>query len=187
MLVCVVFLGCSSAPKQKSIAFNEDLNGQDLSKIAHPKNFEIETLKQFFKLESTPRGLLGEFADMCDEDFKRSMASDGTARELKDLAHEFVKTNPVKMHWCFYSKLVRLDEVLTGDSSWAERQNAALKAYEFLSPVANAFNKIHQESRYKKWTNHYYSKINDWVLKKTPNSNLKSNRAPASTKSDPLD
>ena len=46
---------------------------------------------------------------------------------------------PVKYHWCFYGKLLELEEKLKTEPYVDVRQDRVLKTYQFLVPIAKAF------------------------------------------------
>jgi len=89
-----------------------------------------------------------------------------------------VKSNPNQFHWCFYAKLSRLDGQLSSAEGWDEKEKYAIKAYAYLNPVSAAFYKIYQDTTYRDHTNIYFSKINNWVFKKSSGRG----RAPASVR-----
>jgi len=132
--------------------------------MPHPTSFTYEDLKAVLHSPAAPKGVLGEFADRCDEDF--------TFTE-KD-ARALVVQNPVKMHWCFYAKLSRLQDILQEGAQWSLRQQKVRDAFRFLTPVAHAFFEIRHDSHYVEWQRRYSEKAAEWVFFK------KTNRSPAS-------
>jgi hypothetical protein len=170
--------GCSTAQHQQSSRPDiHDSARVALFTLTHPQDLEINSIKNLIAGDQVPRGILGEFADTCDEEFRKSISKISNDEQRREQAIQLVKKNRQQMHWCFYAKLYRLDEELSKDGTWAARQNVALDAYIFLSPVASAFTQVYQDAFYKKWATTYYSKMNDWVLKLK-----KSDRKPASTR-----
>lgn len=168
LLSSYLLLGaCSSAP-----ALTPAPDTETVSKTPHPSSDDLESLHQLFQSPAAPKGALGEFADVCDEEF--------TSKNAVAL----VKQDGERMHWCFYAKLARLQENLKGDKSWNARQKQVRDAFQFLSPIANAFLQINQDNRYSLWEKRYYSKVSEWVFFKksnrSPASVSTSNRAPAS-------
>ena len=89
---------------------------------------------------------------------------------------ELVTQDPERMHWCFYSKIVRLQGILQSDSTWSLRQKKVIESFEFLSPIASAFLECFHDSRYLRWATQYYTKVSEWVffkkLNPTPENTL---------------
>jgi hypothetical protein len=133
--------------------------------MPHPENYELAALKSLFKHPNAPKAVLGEFADRCDEDFNEKNAT------------QLVQQDAERMHWCFYAKLYRLQESLQGNIRWNIRQKKVKDAFQFLSPVAFAFQQLKQDSHYLAWEKHFSTQTNEWVFFKKKSS---SNRAPAS-------
>ena len=148
----------------------------DYVKVPHPAGFDLADLKAIFYSPLAPKGALGEFADTCDEEFKKLSDATRVPDERRKGAEELVPTDPERMHWCFYAKISRLQEVLQGDTTWGTRQKRVLEAFSFISPVAKAYLDVYHDSRYLRWATQYYSKISEWVFFKkvvpTPGSTV---------------
>ncbi len=146
------------------------------SRVPHPNGFDLADLKAIFFHPSAPNGVKETFADRCDADFRQLSGATLLKYERSTGALELVESKPEDMHWCFYSKILKLQEVLQSDSTWTERQNRVLETYEFLTPVANAFHDHYHDSRYLRWASQYYSKVSEWVFFKkvvpTPENTL---------------
>ncbi len=135
-------------------------------KVPHPAGFDLADLKAIFYSPLAPKAVLGEFADTCDDDFRKLAKVTNVPAEKKKGAVELVTQDPQKMHWCFYSKIARLQDTIQGDTTWGVRQKKVLEAFEFISPIANAYLTIYHDSRYLRWATQYYSKISEWVFYK---------------------
>ena len=173
-IIVLISSGCASAPPHPITlpAISE------YSQAPHPSGFELAQLNEIFNSPQAPKAALGEFADTCDEEYKKlSQTTPSTSTHgQKKSALELVKKDPEMMHWCFYAKISRLQDYLQRDTSWSARQKKVLEAFEFLSPIANAFQTAYHDDRYLSWSTHYYSKISEWVFfKKAAGS-----RSPAS-------
>jgi hypothetical protein len=145
-------------------------------KVPHPAGFDQADLQAIFHSPLAPKAALGEFADTCDDEFKKLAQVTQSKEEKKKGAMELVTQDPERMHWCFYAKIVRLQETLQGNTTWNTRQKKVVETFAFLSPVANAYLDIYHDSRYLRWASMYYSKISEWVFFKkvvpTPDSTL---------------
>lgn len=134
------------------------------SRVPHPNGFDLADLKAIFFHPTAPAAVRESFADQCDSDFRKLAGVTPLKFERSSGALELVSTKPEDMHWCFYSKILKLQELLQGDSTWTERQNRVIETFEFLTPVANAFLDHYHDSRYLRWASQYYSKISEWVF-----------------------
>ena len=145
-------------------------------KVPHPAGFDLADLRAVLVSPLAPKAVLGEFADTCDEDFKKLLDATNQKEEHDKGANELVTKDPERMHWCFYAKISRLQDVLQSDSTWTQRQKKVLESFAFLSPIANAFMTTYHDSRYLRWAAQYYSKVSEWVFFKkltpTPDSTL---------------
>ena len=136
----------------------------DYVKVPHPAGFDLADLKLIFFSPLAPKAVLGEFADTCDEDYKKLSEMTKIPDERRKAAEELVTTDPERMHWCFYTKISKLQEVLQGDTTWSTRQKKVLETFEFLSPIGKAYMEVYHDSRYLRWATQYYSKISEWVF-----------------------
>jgi hypothetical protein len=145
-------------------------------RVPHPAGFDLADLRAILVSPLAPPDISGVFADTCDVEFKKLTSVTIQKEEREKGALELVTADPERMHWCFYSKISKLQEVLQSDSTWTERQKKVLEAFEFLSPIANAFLTTYHDSRYLRWAAQYYSKVSEWVFFKklapTPESSL---------------
>ena len=133
-------------------------------KIPHPAGFDLADLRAILVSPLAPKDMATTFKDTCDETFKALSASTESSDERKKGATELVTNDPEHLHWCFYAKISKLEEVLQGDTTWSERQKQVLDSFAFLSPIANAFLTVYHDSRYLRWATSYYSKISEWVF-----------------------
>jgi hypothetical protein len=145
-------------------------------KVPHPAGFDLADLRAILVNPLAPPAVLGEFADICDEEFTK-LTGLTTQKEERDRgAIELVKQDPERMHWCFYAKISRLQDTLQTDTTWTQRQKKIIETFEFLSPIAGAFLSTYHDSRYLRWAAQYYSKVSEWVffkkLQPSPESSL---------------
>jgi hypothetical protein len=107
---------------------------------------------------------MGSLKD-CDGDFKKLAALTPSHDEIKAGVRELVAADPVKYHWCFYSKVLELNGFLKNDTSYVdERQKRALDAYNFLVPVARGFMAEFQDSRYLRYSVTHYRRLSEWIF-----------------------
>ena len=160
-VILVALGGCSSA----TVVETPNLPVvPEYVKVPHPAGFDLADLRAIFVSPLAPRAVLGEFADSCDEEFQKLLLITSSKEEIKKGALELVTEDPERMHWCFYSKISRLQDILQSDSTWSVRQKKVLESFQFLSPIANAFLDSFHDSRYLRWATQYYSRVSEWVF-----------------------
>lgn len=170
VLVLTMITGCSSTTiVQERPALPEV---PEYVKVPHPASFELASLRSIFHSPLAPMDVEGEFATNCDSEFQKLTTLTNSIEERKKGATELVSGDPERMHWCFYSKISKLQETLQSDTTWGDRQKKVFETFGFITPVANAFLDLYHDSRYLRWATQYYSKISEWVFfrKVTPNS-----------------
>ncbi len=133
-------------------------------KVPHPVSFELASLRAIFYSPLAPKDVQGEFSKICDSEFQKIVEASTSLEERQKAAVELVSGDPERMHWCFYSKISKLQETLQGDTTWSERQKKVFEVFTFLSPTANAFLDVYHDSRYLRWATQYYTKISEWVF-----------------------
>jgi len=161
-LMMVITTGCSSTTVvQEKPAIPEV---PEYVKVPHPVNFELASLRAIFYSPLAPQDVQGEFSEKCDSEFMKLAEASNSLEERQKAAVELVSGDPERMHWCFYGKVSKLQEVLQGDTTWTQRQKKVFDTFIFISPVANAFLDVYHDSRYLRWATQYYSKISEWVF-----------------------
>ncbi len=133
-------------------------------KVPHPSGFELSSLRSIFFSPLAPTDVHGEFVKTCDVEFMQLARISNSIEERTKAAEELVSTDPERMHWCFYAKISRLQETLQTDSTWTERQKQVFETYTFITPLANSFLNVYNDSRYLRWATQYYTKISEWVF-----------------------
>jgi hypothetical protein len=129
--------------------------------VQHPDGLDLGDLRAIFFDKSAPPA---EALKDCNADFVKLQARTRSNDELLLGAREFVRLDPTKYHWCFYSKLLELEEQLKTDSFIDERQKHVLATYGFLTPIARAFLMEYQDSRYLRWAVTRYRTISEYVF-----------------------
>lgn len=130
-------------------------------KVPHPAGSELTEVVALFIDPTAPR--LGSLFD-CDGDFRRLRERTASLDEVKRGARELVRRDPVFYHWCFYGKIVQLENSLKDTPYVDERQKKVVDAYAFLAPVARGFLTEFQDSRYLRWAIRHYRRLNEWVF-----------------------
>lgn len=132
------------------------------TQVPHPVGFDLGDLAAIFTDPSAPP--FPDFAKTCDQDFRKLVALTVSKKELARGVEELVKKNPAGYHWCFYGKLLLLENELKEDTFVDIRQKKVLETFEFLAPVARAFVNRFYDSRYLRWTVNRYQKISSWIF-----------------------
>ncbi len=116
--------------------------------LPHPMGFGVQELKSLFLAAGAPdRGGLAK----CSSDLETLIAKTQLREEIRDGARELVTEDPARMHWCFYERLLSLEEGLRSATDLQTRQTLALTAYRMAVPLARAFQLEFKDSRYIRW------------------------------------
>lgn len=129
--------------------------------VAHPVGFDLGDLQAVFFDKGAPA--LETLKD-CDKPYLRLKELARNDEELRNGSYEIVKHDPVKMHWCFYGKLLNLENELKGDKYVDEKQDATLQTFAFLTPMARAFAHEFNDTRYMRWAIRRYKHISQWFF-----------------------
>lgn len=132
--------------------------------VPHPAGLTISDLRAIF-MDENAHSL--ESLRGCEGDFQNLQSKTESKEELRQGARELVRIDPEKYHWCFYGKILQLEEELTGDLSIEERQKKALDIYFFLTPIAKAFIHEYQDSRYLRWAIVRYRQLSEVLFFRT--------------------
>jgi hypothetical protein len=144
--------------------------------IPHPAGYDLSDIRVIFEHPTAPKNFGNELALTCDEALAQLMQKTSVADEIQSGARELVSRDPEGMHWCFYSKVLKLNQTLQSQSSWKTREHEVLTTFKTLAPISNAFFSEFKDSRYLRWAATYYSKVSEWVFFRkvdpTPESTL---------------
>lgn len=132
------------------------------TKVAHPNGNDLSDVTALFLDQSAPKEI--EFGLGCDAEYRKLLDLTQNSGEREQGAREFVRSNPIYYHWCFYAKLLGLEAFLKKEALVSERQKQLLFVFEFLVPIAKAFNAEYRDSRYLRWTTNRYRKLSEWVF-----------------------
>ncbi len=137
------------------------------TRVSHPVGNDIgDVIVIFYKPESPDRKTLTD----CDKDFRDLLSKTQVAEEIKQAANEFVKEDPVSYHWCFYSKVLDVEEGVQKQPFLFERQKVVVEGYEFITPIAKAFYREYRDSRYWRWAIEYYKHLSEFVFDERVNT-----------------
>lgn len=117
--------------------------------LPQPLGFAMSDVLAIFKDPSAPQA---ETLSSCDSEFQKLAAQD---------VREQVKSDPIRFHWCFYSKILELDQGLSSDTYVDEKQKRVLSTFEFVVPVARAFMTEFHDTRYLSWAVRDYRRLSD--------------------------
>jgi len=149
--LCLVFCtSCSSVQISESEEADAEPQLADLSyraRILHPDSPEIESVRALFAKEGVPDRT---YLNKCDFDYRVETMLARSVEELLTTLPEHVRSNPEKYHWCFYSKMLDLEEKLTEMSSQgpAAQRKYLLNQYRFFIYLARVFEVDLDEPRY---------------------------------------
>ncbi len=130
-------------------------------KVPHPNGFDISDLKAVMAHKDAPKT---ETIKTCDSYFHKLMKDVRSEDERERGVLELLRTDPVSYHWCFYGKVLDLEESMQTSTYLDERQRNVLTTYSFLAPVAKAFRKVYQDSRYLRWAVMHYKRISKHIF-----------------------
>jgi hypothetical protein len=129
--------------------------------VAHPAGYDVSDIRAIFLDPTAPdKKTLAN----CDADFKKLMEVTRSEDERKEGTLELIHADPAAYHWCFYSKILELEDSLGSDTYVDVRQKHVLDTYSFLVPIARAYISEFHDSRYLRWAMKHYRKISEWVF-----------------------
>ena len=141
------------------------------AEVPHPSGIDLSDVRALFRVKGAPE--LKDLQD-CDSGYQKLKTVTASLYELQEGVRELVRQDPVHYHWCFYGKVLSLEEILSGNTYIDERQKATIDTYSFLAPVARAFMTDYYDSRYLRWAMRRYESISERIfyrrLQNTPGS-----------------
>lgn len=129
--------------------------------VPHPVGYDLGDLRAVFTERGVPKS--DELKD-CDADLKKLKTLTQSNDELAQGARELVKLDPIKYHWCYYGRILQLEDELKDEAFLHERQKKVLEAYSFLAPLGRAFMQEFRDSRYMRWGVRHYQRLSEWVF-----------------------
>lgn len=130
-------------------------------RVPHPEGLDQGDLMAIFTDKDAPSK---ESFEKCDADFQTLLSKTTSKDELTTGARELVRLSPEKMHWCFYGKILLMEDKLKAAQYIDEKQKTVLDAYSFLTPVSRAFFVEYRDSRYLRWAVNRYRRLSETVF-----------------------
>lgn len=127
--------------------------------MSHPKGFEVSDLRALFLDPKSPKL---ESIQGCDSDYRKLRDLTTIEDEIREGAREMVTRFPVQYHWCFYGKILELENAFKTESYIDLKQKNILTTYAFLVPLARAFLHVFKDSRYLRWSVQHYRHLSEW-------------------------
>lgn len=134
------------------------------TQVPHPSGFDIADARMIFSSPLAPKPEEREKLKTCDAGFHKVLEQTRSRDELSAAARELVTSDPVFYHWCFYTKLLEVNDYVTDTASWSDRQKKVLSTYLFLVPLARSFKIEFHDSRYLRWATKQYRDLSEWVF-----------------------
>jgi len=130
-------------------------------RLPHPSGFSTRDLQAFFKLSGAPRR---EDLATCSAVIIKLHLMRATREEIRSGVQELVLDEPMQQHWCYYDRLLTLDEQLRGTPDLVDLQNLVLDTFQVLLPMAQAFQLHFKDSRYLRWAIQRYRTLSPVVF-----------------------
>jgi hypothetical protein len=151
--------GCSTV-RQEPIGAMPELPPEYIH-VPHPEGLDRADLVAIFTDLKAPSP---EQLKDCDSDWQKLKQATISPKERSQGARELIRQDPVSYHWCFYGKLVQLDEKMKNSVYIDEKQKEVLKTYSFLAPLARAFMEEYNDTRYMRWAVNRYRQLSHYVF-----------------------
>lgn len=131
--------------------------------LAHPSGFGMTDLKAIFLTQGAPER---SSLKSCASQFSALSRKTELREELRAGARELVTENPKLYHWCFYGKILDLDEGINKAKLLDEKQSLTLETFKFAIPIARAFQIEFKDSRYIRWAIQRYRALSPFVFQR---------------------
>lgn len=128
--------------------------------VPHPAGLQIGDVAALFLGSEAPKRETPEMKS-CDDDYIALEKKTKAKEELKQGLLELLRKEPIRYHWCFYSKVLELESRLRKAQMLDERQKTVVEAYRFLAPLSRAFYREYKDSRYLRWAVSYYRRASE--------------------------
>lgn len=151
--------GCSSIQSVQAPVLAP--NPAPVLDLAHPSGFSGGDLKAIFLTAQAPER---SSLHACADEFFRLSKKTELREELRAGARELVTEKPQLYHWCFYEKILELDEGINKAKLLDEKQTLTLETFKFAIPIARAFQSEFKDSRYLRWAIQRYRSLSPFVF-----------------------
>jgi len=129
--------------------------------LPHPEGYSTRELEAIFLTARAPqRPDLAE----CDHDLLKLEKFTTAKDEIRQGARELVVEDPATHHWCFYERLLSLEEKLKTSGDILEKQELTMAAFQYALPMARAFQSEFRDSRYLRWTIQRYRALSPSIF-----------------------
>lgn len=132
------------------------------TQVPHPVGMDLGDISAIFTDEKAPQDK--DFSKNCDSDFRKLEKLAKSRDEVLEGLRELVKQEPVVYHWCFYSKVLELENGLKAGKFIDQRQKLILEAFAFLAPLARTYSTEFHDSRYLRMAISRYQKWSEWIF-----------------------
>lgn len=127
----------------------------------HPAGFDLFDLRSLLLDKQAPKD---ENHLACEEKVKKLKSLTLSQEEFRQGVRELVRASPVYYHWCFYGKLVLLEDQIKVDKYLDEKQKLILDVYGIVVPIARGFLLEFKDSRYLRWAVRHYRQLSETVF-----------------------
>ncbi|OFZ54774.1 MAG: hypothetical protein A2428_17260 [Bdellovibrionales bacterium RIFOXYC1_FULL_54_43] len=163
LVACVILFGtsCSSLNKEGTSKAETPATaaGPDLSyknRIEHPMGMTIADARSIFLTKGAPKI---ESLEKCDFDYQAEAMLSRTREELFMTMPSHVRDEPEKHHWCFYAKLIQLEDDLEKTPYIEDRQKLIVSRYIYFVHLARIFQADLDDARYLEFATHNYKRL----------------------------
>jgi hypothetical protein len=157
--VCLFLIACSTT-EIAPIAPPPTIPSNYIA-VPHPKTYQLGEIQKLFLEKEAPK--LDSLKD-CEKPLSDLRKATPQNEEIKIGALELVKKDPELYHWCFYSKILEINEGLRSHEFIQQRQDFVIERYKFLTPIARAYFVQYNDSRYLRWAVIRYREISQSVF-----------------------
>ena len=131
--------------------------------LKHPDDPSISSLEGLFAEKTSPLWSK-ETSDKCSEPLRAIHDRTESVGELENGLTELVAANPAFFHWCFYGKLLELEQSLAQETFVLDRQALVVRTFKYLAPLSKAFLRVTLDSRYYRYSIRRYQELAERVF-----------------------
>lgn len=128
--------------------------------VPHPLGLQVGDVLGLFATPGAPKRDSDEMKT-CSSDYADLEKKTKSRDELKQGLLELVRKEPIRYHWCFYGKVLELEDRLRKADMLDERQRAVVESYRFLAPLSRVFYREYRDSRYLRWAVSFYRRASE--------------------------
>lgn len=161
-LVLVVLVTVGAGCSTTQIIAPPPPNPPEYLSVVHPRGADIGDLMAIFQDPTAPRD--PSFSKSCDRDFRQLKSRSISIDEMNRGLSELVRRDPVHYHWCFYAKVLLVENELKKDQYLDQKQRIVLDGFDFLTPISRIFSSEYHDSRYLRWAVVKYKHLSEWVF-----------------------